>query len=73
MTYLAVQGFLEIPLSFGLLTIAPSYIPSSEVMLYMLIETILGPVWVWLGGYGRPPLVTVYAGVILIVTLLAHG
>lgn len=71
--YLYLQGFLLIPISFGLLTIAPSYIPASEVSLCMLIETILGPVWVYLGGFEAPPQLTVYGGIVLVTALAGHS
>lgn len=66
---LFIQGFLEIPISLGLLSVGPTLIPASEVSLYMLIETVLGPVFVWLGGYEAPPTYTIYGGAILLATL----
>lgn len=70
--FLCIQGFVEIPISFGLLSIGPHFIPSSEVMLFMLIEVVVGPVWVWLGGYGSPPAMTLYGGIVMLTTLLIH-
>ncbi len=69
---LFVQGIFVMSLSFGLLTMAPSYISAAETSLYMLIETVLGPVWVYIGGYEQPPPMTVYGGIILIVALASN-
>eukprot|EP01035_Chromulina_nebulosa_P016967 gene16967-22462_t len=49
--------------------IGPSLIPASEVSLYMLIETVLGPVWVYLAGYQTPSKFTIYGGIILLLAL----
>ena len=54
---------------FGLLVIGPSYLPANEVSLFFLIETILGPVLVYLGGYEAPPKFTLYGGICLIFAL----
>eukprot|EP01036_Dinobryon_divergens_P030914 gene30914-40234_t len=70
---LCLQGMVEIPISFSLLTIGPSLITAAEVSLYFLIETVLGPVWVYLAGYEAPPTFTVYGGAILIVALFFHS
>lgn len=41
-------GFVIIPISFGLITLGPRTVPAPEVALLMLLETVLGPLWVWL-------------------------
>lgn len=46
--WLALMGLLQIPLATLLIMTAPRYLPSTEVSLFMLLETVLGPVWVWL-------------------------
>jgi len=40
-------GLVLLPLSFGLLTLGPRYIPAPEVSLLLLLETVLGPLIVW--------------------------
>jgi drug/metabolite transporter (DMT)-like permease len=67
--YLLLQGVFTVSLSFAMITMGPTYISATEVSLYMFIETILGPVWVYLGGYDVPPKLTVVGGVILILSL----
>lgn len=67
-----LQGGLLNPISFGLLTIGPAYITAPEVSLYTLLVTIFGPVWVYLGGYEKPPMMSIYGGIIIVVSLAAN-
>jgi hypothetical protein len=32
----------------------------------------LGPLWVWLAGFEKPPIETLYGGSVLIAALLTH-
>lgn len=45
--WLAIMGLVQIPLATLLVFRATLYLPSAEVSLFLLIETILGPLWVW--------------------------
>lgn len=45
--WLAIMGLVQIPLATVLIFNATRYLPSAEVSLFLLIETILGPLWVW--------------------------
>ena len=67
--YLCIQGIFILPISFTLLIIGPQYILAPEVCLYSFLETVLGPLWVWLGGFERPPTYTVYGGIVLLIVL----
>ncbi len=62
-----------VALPFVLVTIAPRYIPAAEVNLFFLLETILGPVWVWLIIKEQPTLETIQGGVIIILTIAIHS
>lgn len=73
MTYILLQGMGVLGVGFILLTLAPSYIPAPEVSLYTLVETVLGPVWVYLGGYEAPSVYAIAGGVILLAALTVHG
>jgi drug/metabolite transporter (DMT)-like permease len=46
--WLALMGLIQIPLATILIMTAPRYLPSTEVSLFLLLETVLGPIWVWL-------------------------
>ncbi|MEB8387310.1 DMT family transporter [Rhodobacteraceae bacterium KMM 6894] len=45
---IALTGALVLPLSFFCLSLAARYTPASNVSLLLLLETVLGPLWVWL-------------------------
>jgi len=67
--YLAISGFLVLPLGFGLLAVAPRYIPGPEVALITLLETVLGPFWVWLALDEVPTEAALVGGLIVIGAL----
>lgn len=47
---IAVTGLLILPLSFLALTNATRHTSATNVSLLLLLETVLGPVWVWFGA-----------------------
>jgi drug/metabolite transporter (DMT)-like permease len=55
------------------MTVAPKLIPAAEVSLIMLLETFLGPLWVWLFIGQRPAMTTVLGGGLLVLTLILHS
>jgi drug/metabolite transporter (DMT)-like permease len=67
--YLAISGLLVLPLGFGLLAVAPRYIPGPEVALITLLETVLGPLWVWLAIREIPTGAALGGGLIVIGAL----
>ena len=46
--YLFVKGFLLLPIANALMFLGPKYLSAPEVGLMMLLESVLGPFWVWL-------------------------
>lgn len=70
---LMFNGMFILPVSFALLTIGPSLISAPEVSLFSLIETVLGPFLVWMGGFEAPPISAVFGGIILISALAIHS
>jgi len=70
---LIINGVFVLSFSFLLLTIGPLYIIAAEVSLFILIETILGPVWVYAAGYEAPPQFTVYGGICIILALACNS
>lgn len=69
MIWLGLMGVLVIPLGFGLLTIGPRYIPAPEVSLILLLESVLGPFWVWLVLDESPGKTGLIGGSIVLLTL----
>tara|TARA_Y100000022_G_scaffold134311_1_gene116683 strand:- start:30 stop:890 length:861 start_codon:yes stop_codon:yes gene_type:complete len=64
---------LCVAIPFVLVTIAPRFIPAAEVNLFFLLETIIGPIWVWLIIKEQPSIETLQGGVIIIVTIAIHS
>ena len=57
----------------GAITLAPRYITAAEVNLFFLLETILGPLWVWFVIKDQPSLETIVGGTVIIVTIAIHS
>ena len=73
MIYIPLMCVLCVAIPFVLVTIAPRFIPAEEVNLFFLLETIIGPIWVWMIIKEQPSMETVQGGVIIIVTIAIHS
>ena len=62
-----------VAIPFVLVTIAPRFIPAEEVNLFFLLETIVGPFWVWLIINEQPSIETIQGGTIIILTIAIHS
>jgi drug/metabolite transporter (DMT)-like permease len=62
-----------VALPFVLVTIAPRYITAAEVNLFFLLETIFGPLWVWLVIKEQPTTETIIGGIVIIITIAIHS
>ena len=62
-----------VALPFVLVTIAPRFIPAEEVNLFFLLETIIGPIWVWLVIKEQPSIEVLQGGLIIITTIAIHS
>jgi drug/metabolite transporter (DMT)-like permease len=73
--YVGIIGFVLVPFAFIILTIAPRYANSAEVQLVYLLESVLGPLWVWLVIRETPSLNTFIGGSILLASVawFAHS
>ena len=64
---------LCVAIPFVLVTIAPRFIPAAEVNLFFLLETIIGPIWVWLVIKEQPSFETLLGGIVIIITIGIHS
>ena len=64
--------FFCVFLPFTLLTLAPRYIPAHEVQLFFILETVLGPIWVWLIIKEQPTVNTIIGGICIILLIFVH-
>ena len=62
-----------VAIPFVLVTIAPRFIPAEEVNLFFLLETIVGPIWVWMVIKEQPSLETIQGGIVIILTIAIHS
>lgn len=73
MGYLLIMGLYMLPIGTALMFIGPRYIPAAEVGLLLLLESVLGPLWVWLVLSEEPGSRTLLGGVIVISTLALNA
>ena len=62
-----------VAIPFVLVTIAPRFIPAAEVNLFFLLETIIGPIWVWFIIKEQPSPETIQGGTVIIATIAIHS
>ncbi len=73
MIYVPLMCVMCVAIPFVLVTIAPRFITAAEVNLFFLLETILGPIWVWLVIKEQPSLETILGGSVIIITITIHS
>ena len=71
--YIPVMCIICVALPFVLVTIAPRFIPAEEVNLFFLLETIIGPIWVWLVIKEQPSMETLQGGAVIVATIAIHS
>ena len=71
--YTLIMGLVVVPVSFALITVGPRYLPAAEVGLLMLLETVLGPLWVWLVLAEYPGDLALVGGALVVLTLAGHA
>lgn len=74
-TYLvvAVMGVAQMPLATVMMAVATRYLPSPEVSLCLLLETVLGPIWVWWVLSEAVPSLTLVGGALILATVAVHA
>lgn len=70
---LGVMGLVQMPMAMVLYATATRYLPAPEVALFLLVETVMGPVWVWLAVGEVPPELTFIGGAVVLLTITLHS
>lgn len=70
--FIPIMCIFLVTLPLVLLTLAPRYIPAYEVELFFILETTLGPFWVWLVIHEQPSIKTIIGGALIILTVFIH-
>lgn len=69
---IAICGLVILPVSFFSLSMASRYTHASNVSLLLLLETVLGPLWVWLGIGEAPTPLMLLGGAVVVVSLAVY-
>lgn len=73
LVWLALNGLVAMPLATVLLARGPRLLPSADVGMFFMMETVLTPIWAWF-LFGEVPAPRVMlGGALLIATLLVHS
>jgi drug/metabolite transporter (DMT)-like permease len=70
--WLMLAGLVQMPVALLLITSATRFLPAAEVSLFLLLETCLAPIWVWLALGESPPATTFSGGFLIVATLVLH-
>jgi drug/metabolite transporter (DMT)-like permease len=73
LVWMLVMGLFVVPVSFALISLGPRYLPAAEVSLLLLLETVLGPLWVWLALGETPGPWALAGGAVVVATLAVHS
>ena len=71
--WLGLNGLIVMPLATVLLARGPRLLPSADVSMFFMLETILTPIWTWMLFAEAPSPRVLAGGLLLILTLLAHS
>ena len=71
--YMITLCLFVYPIAFFLITLGPMRIPAAEVGMLMLLETAVGPLWVWLVLSEEPSSAALQGGSLVIATVLLHS
>ncbi|GGB02632.1 DMT family transporter [Allosediminivita pacifica] len=67
-----VTGLVILPVSFFSLSLASRHTAAANVSLFLLLETVLGPLWVWLGTGEAPTQRMLTGGAVVVASLAAY-
>jgi drug/metabolite transporter (DMT)-like permease len=70
--WLLVEGAVVIPLSMGLITLSTRFVAASSAGLFLLLETALGPLWIWAAFGESPSAAAALGGAIIISAVIGH-
>lgn len=66
-------GSFQFGLGFLLLTLGTRFIPAAEVALFALSESVLNPVWVWIGVNEVPGRYTLYGSSVVLAAVIVYS
>ena len=66
-------GSFQLGLGFLFLTVGTRFIPAAEVALFSMSESVLNPLWVWIGVNEVPGSYTLLGSAIVLVSVIAYS
>jgi len=66
-------GGVQFGMGFMLLTWSTRYIPAAEVALFSLSESVLNPIWVWIGVNEVPSKLTLAGSAVVLVSVVTYS
>jgi drug/metabolite transporter (DMT)-like permease len=73
LSVVAIMGLIITPYSRVLIFNGTKFINASEVSLLMIIETVMGPIWVWMVLKEMPSSYTFIGGTLILATLIVNS
>ena len=70
---LSLMGSVQLAFGGLFITLAMRYLPAVEVGLFTLLETVLGPLWVWLAYSERPGSLALLGGSLIVMALILNS
>ncbi len=70
---MGMMGSVQLACGCLFITLAMRYLPAVEIGLFTLLETVLGPVWVWLAYGERPGSFALLGGSFIVTALLLNS
>lgn len=71
--WVGLGGLVVVPFATVLLTLGARYLAAPEVAVLLLLETVVGPYWVWLVLAEQPGIRTMIGGTVIITALFLHA
>lgn len=68
-----ILGGVQFGMGFMLLTWSSRYLPAAEVALFSLSESVLNPIWVWIGVNEVPSRLTLAGSAIVLVSVVSYS
>lgn len=69
---LVAEGAIVMPLAMGLLSMSTRFVPAAAVGLFLLLETALGPLWIWMAFGEAPGIAAIVGGTLIIGAVVGH-
>ncbi|CAM2156386.1 EamA domain-containing protein [Pararobbsia alpina] len=70
--WLVTEGAIVMPIAMGLLSLSTRFVPASAVGLFLLLETALGPMWIWVAYGEAPATAAIIGGTLIIGAVIGH-